>query len=359
MSPPRVAAASRPDPDAAAHGAASRTRRATPGPVMLRDGAPVARAIAMAAADWVTLLMSGESTEADRTRWQAWRAAHPDHERAWQHVEAVTGRLQRLEGPAAYRTLSAHGPVATAERAARRRMLSWLMWGGAASGAGWLTLRTAPVQRLAADHRTGTGEQRQWILDDGTRVLLNTASAIDIDFGPHERLLRLVAGEVCIETAAAAGETRPLIVQTAQGRVRPLGTRFIVRCDAEALTSVAVLAQAVEIMPAQGAPMTLRAGQRASFSRAGVQDTAAVGDADAAWVRGQIVADHLRLDAFVAELSRYRTGLIRCAPEVAHLRVSGVYPLNDIDQIFVALARVLPVRVRQRTRFWVTLDARA
>lgn len=70
-----------------------------------------------------------------------------------------------------------------------------------------------------------------------------------------------------------------------------------------------------------------------------------------------MIADELRLDAFVAELERYRPGLLRCDPAVAGLRVSGVFPLDDTDRILAMLPSVLPVRVRQRSRYWVSIQA--
>ncbi|MBR8657942.1 iron dicitrate transport regulator FecR, partial [Achromobacter sp. Marseille-Q0513] len=75
----------------------------------------------------------------------------------------------------------------------------------------------------------------------------------------------------------------------------------------------------------------------------------------ASWSRGVLVADAWRLDDFLAELGRYRPGLLRCDPAVADLRVSGVFPLRDTDRALHNLERGLPVTVVYRTRYWVTL----
>jgi transmembrane sensor len=63
------------------------------------------------------------------------------------------------------------------------------------------------------------------------------------------------------------------------------------------------------------------------------------------------------LSEFTAELSRYRPGLLRCAPEVADLKVSGTYQLADTEQILQLLARSLPLRIDYRTRYWVSIGA--
>ncbi|MNN59560.1 fec operon regulator FecR [compost metagenome] len=63
------------------------------------------------------------------------------------------------------------------------------------------------------------------------------------------------------------------------------------------------------------------------------------------------------LGEFTAELARYRPGLLRCADEVANLKVSGTYQLADTEHILKLLARSLPVRIDYRTRYWVSIGA--
>ena len=51
----------------------------------------------------------------------------------------------------------------------------------------------------------------------------------------------------------------------------------------------------------------------------------------------------------------YRPGLITLAPEVAGLRLSGVFPLADTDRILQSLVQVLPVRIHVPVRYWVRI----
>ena len=327
---------------------------------------PISEATADQAAQWLTLLMSGEASHEERQRWQQWRAAHPDHERAWQHIEAITGRLKQMEPKAAYRTLS---PYVAAPRGAqtptspgRRKALQMLMWGGVACTTGLLVSRTQSWQQAVAEHRTGIGEQRSLVLDDGTQITLNTDSAINLRFDGERRLIRLVAGEVLIVTGHAHhnghAETRPFIVESAEGDVRALGTRFTLR-QLDGQTHVAVLESAVQITPRDNSTQAriVHAGKQASFSRRVLDADQPLDEQSSAWSRGQIVADNVRLEDFLADLGRYRPGLLRCDPSVANLRVSGVFPLHDTDRILATLPTVLPVQVSQRTRYWVTVAA--
>ncbi|MNT69671.1 fec operon regulator FecR [compost metagenome] len=80
--------------------------------------------------------------------------------------------------------------------------------------------------------------------------------------------------------------------------------------------------------------------------------------ADLSWSDGVLAAHDMRLEEFLAELARYRPGVIRCDPRVANLRVSGVYPLGNTDKVLDTLALTLPVSVRSMTRYWVSFGPR-
>lgn len=334
-------------------------------PAPLAGGVPISEACADQAAEWWTVLMSGEADGAELRRWSAWRAADPEHERAWLHMEAVADRFKGLHAGAAYRSLSA---LAAPRSAGRRKGIKTLLWlgatgVGAAGGAGLLAARAPALESALgyalADYRSAVGQRRELTLADGSRVTLNTDSAINVRFDAERRLLRLVAGEVMIATGHAGAAARPpFVVETAEGSVRALGTRFTVRQRA-GRTEVAVLDSAVAIAPSRyaGAELVLPAGQRLAFTRTEAEAPVPVQQHAAAWVRGLFIADDVRLDEFLADIGRYRRGWLRCDPALAHLRISGVFPLADTDRILAMLADTLPLRVRSRSPYWVTLEA--
>lgn len=315
------------------------------------------------AADWLTLFMSGEASDDDLRRWQDWRAADPDHERAWRHVEAVTGKLKILDPKAAYRALAPDDEAPPLPAAPGRRTLLGLALCAGLAGTTGLVASTAPGwRRLAADYRTGTGRRRDTVLDDGTRLTLNTNSAVDIRFDARRRTVRLVAGELAIVTghgSAAGAERRRFVVETAEGSIRALGTHFSVR-QFDGRTTVAVFESAVEITPAAAAAPSriLAAGQQATFTRDGLGPPARADRWALAWTQGRIVAEDMRLADFLDELGRYRDGFLHCAAAVAGLRVSGVFPSDDTDRVLATLATLLPVRIRRATPYLVLVDAR-
>jgi transmembrane sensor len=68
-----------------------------------------------------------------------------------------------------------------------------------------------------------------------------------------------------------------------------------------------------------------------------------------------LVVRDQRLADVVAELARHRPGFLRCAPEVADLRVSGALSLRDTDAALQALSERLPITVQRVTRYWVSV----
>ena len=71
-----------------------------------------------------------------------------------------------------------------------------------------------------------------------------------------------------------------------------------------------------------------------------------------------MVARNMRLADLLAELGRYRPGVLRCHDDVAGLSVSGAFPLQDTDASLRLLQDTLPIRVSSLTRYWVAIEPR-
>jgi transmembrane sensor len=318
------------------------------------------------AAEWYALLISGEATAADQASWQSWLDADPDHRRAWGYVESVSQRvLAPLQQTADPRVTSDNLWAANDRLLKRRRALARVVARGVAfTGAGLLGWGVSQrdsvgrlVERMAADHRTGVGDIRQVILSDGTSVWLNTASALNVDYQPALRRLHLAAGEMLVTTAA--DPLRPLVVDTAQGRMRALGTRFAVRQE-EDQTLLAVYHGKVAIQTAgSGATVVLAAGQQTVFDRETVRRPVPADPARQAWSQGQLIAWDMALKDVVAELRRYHRGHLGVAPELAERRVFGTYPLRDVPATLSMLADATHARLRSPLPWWTSIEADA
>ncbi len=299
------------------------------------------------AAEWFATLTDDQVTQAERERWQAWLDASPTHRDAWARVEQLDARFREVAGTPAKQALQKTGSE-------RRRVLKGLAGMAVAAPAGWLLWDCLPTAQWRADYRTATGEIRDFRLPDGSRLWLNTDSAVERHYTGGERRLVLVAGEMALETAA---DPRPLVVDTPPGAVSPVGTRFGARLTDNG-ARVVVHEGRVTLHPrrANGGGTPVEAGHVRRFDAGTAYRARAIDRDETAWTRGMLVADGVPLDQFLDELARYRTGVIRYGPRASERRLVGAYPLKDTDRVLAALEDSLPVTVSRLTPWWVMVE---
>ena len=311
------------------------------------------------AAEWFALLQSGNVSEKEHAAWRAWLDEAPLHRTAWQRIEAVGARFQNTASMGTDRAALAETLQSERKlRNDRRRVLRGLGVLVGCSLIGLAAWRHTPFGGLAgsylADYRTAVGERRAMRLADGTRLWLNTASAIDVAISPTERRVSLLRGEVLIDTATDA---RPFFVDSPQGVLRALGTRFMVRIE-DTDAKLAVYDGAVEIITAEGrAQQIVPAGQQTRFAPSGIAQLTTIDQDDTGWIEGRLVANDIWLAEFIAELQRYHRGYIHLDPAVADLRVMGTFPTDDTDHALAMLQQALPISVQTPLPWWTTIKA--
>ena len=317
------------------------------------------------AADWALTMRYGNPDAAERAAFRDWLGRGPDHAATWQRAQAVFQSFERLPPGLGRQVLCPAEPQPdgridrTMDRRQaggmdRRGALALAVGLGAAGALAW----HQPWRNWRADVATAVGERRTLALPDASDLVLNTDSAADIAFTSAERRIRLRGGEILLTSARdPAPVARPLLVGTDLGEVRALGTRFSVQ-RLEDRVRVSVFRDAVEIRPSRGAARRLAAGAQADFTAAGVWPARAVDDGAAIWEQGMLLAQDMPLAEVVAEMARYRHGVLRCDPRVAAIRVSGAISLSDTDGGLDLLARTLPVRIQRRTPWWVVVAPR-
>ncbi|WP_312595566.1 FecR domain-containing protein [Stutzerimonas nitrititolerans] len=309
--------------------------------------APIAPAIVEQASHWLTLHWDGGLDESQRSAFEAWQAADTEHRRAWQRLEQLQGTLALVPANTARQVLR---ELPDAHRRQTLKLLGLLMVAG---GSGYVAHSQLPWREAMADLRSATGERLQRTLDDGSRLSLNSGSAVDILFSAHERRIRLLAGELLLDSGHDMAD-RPLIVETAAGDIQALGTRFAV-LETDGGSRVDLFEGELELRPRHAAASRLQAGQRCWFSAARLGEVERADVNAAAWNEGRLVAERMPLGRFLAELSRHRPGVLRCDPAVAALELTGVFPLADTDRVLTALQQTLPIQVHSLTRYWVTV----
>jgi transmembrane sensor len=323
-------------------------------------------AVLEAAAEWYALLSSGHAGAQEQAAWQAWLASSAAHRAAWQRVEAVSQQFQPVTLGRAERAASLAGlEAAVSRRRQRRTVLRSFVWTGAAVALAWSGAQTEPGRRVLAgvraDHATGVGGFLALTLEDGTRIWLNTDTALQVDYRSTVRQLVLLRGEVSITTASDAA--RPFVVRTPEGRFQALGTRFNVLTAANE-TSLSVFEGMVRARFAHAGaidhatPHDVAAGMHMRGGLQGVSPISALPAQAGAWTRRILQVEEAPLATVIAQLARYRPGHLACAETVAGLSVTGTFPLDDIDRALHMLTLALPVRVRSPLPWWTTIQAR-
>ncbi len=278
------------------------------------------------AARWLARLTSGEATESDRSAFAQWRAERAEHARAAEELAALWLHLDRIQPHSRLRL---------------RR-----------SGARYLALAASMIAVLCGfrawhqwrfDYVTAVGEHRNLVLREGSRIELNSDTALDVRIDEHERHVSLVRGEAYFDVVH---DSRPFIVDSGDVQVRDIGTAFSVRRDTGSEVHITVERGEVEVDDG-GSHAHLKAGQGA-VSDAGhdLQVGPADPSVDLAWRRGRLIVVDQTLASVAQLLSRYRHGYILITdPAKADLRVNAVVNLNDIDAWLLALPQVEPVEL--------------
>ena len=314
---------------------------------------PVSARVLDAAIAWQLSLDSGDGSAVEREEFSKWLASNEEHARAWRQLGMLDQRFGVASGPARAALLQSREGIRQRVRKLGTGLASIALVCGLALFAGE---RYVPIHYWLADQRTATGEQRTLKLADGTLINLNTHSAINVRFDDKRRLIVLQEGEILIETGH--NDARPFYVQTRDGNLRALGTRFIVKREDHA-TRLSVLQSAVGAQPeALPQEQIFKEGQQVLMRSDGLGPALAVTPATDAWTRGMLVVENARLGDVVAELGRYRTGHLGVDKSVADLRITGSFPLHDPDLALNALLPTLPVQIQQHTPWWVTVTAK-
>lgn len=354
------------------------------------------KALAEASA-WIVTLHGPERTPAVERGFQRWLSESPRHQYAFEHATETWSKTRAAVRRSAQVDISVPGTIDERPRTKRTRAglalaASLLI---AAIGIGFY------VQHSGL--RTGIGERRTVLLDDGTQVTLNTATRMTVDYDKHRRHVRLESGEAFFEVAKRP--EWPFVVTAGDREVTALGTSFLVRRDS-ARIAVTLLEGKVRVtspgstnatpvsspmetehkqagssmvrerVPSEVAPRTgglnkeapttshppaESAGDGSSITLVPGQRIVFAGRAPpvldrpelqklTAWQQGLVNIDDLTLAQAVAEMNRYSTMQLVVEGEAADIHVSGVFRVTDAESLAQAVAQTHGLELHKEGR---------
>lgn len=303
---------------------------------------------------WQVHLLSGENIHYWQDACLAWRKSDPEHEKAWQVVQQAQhffGDVPDTIKPLAGQTLRKNEQQRQVNRQ-RRTVLKALGIAAVASPGILAWKQYQGYLWSGADYATATGEQRNLVLADGSILWLNTGTQVDVRETGDQTQLVLHRGELLVDTTSATNSASLQLISRNQAYRISSGSLMVRQYESHDYAYL--LAGSAQVQQQQTAH-SLMLSTGVFVGAGGIAPYLDTTFDPTGWLDGALVARFMPLGDFVAELSRYHRGWLRCDPAVASLKVSGVYQLGDTNRVLATLANVLPVRASRIGGVWTTL----
>ena len=321
------------------------------------------------AASWLGKLDADQPSAATIAGFKQWLNQSPQHRAVFERHQALWADMNVL----------AHMDAPVRQQAKPQKR--WLFNPAPALAACLLTLMviTGLFFSGGPDHyQTAIGEQKTVQLNDGTVVLLNTNTLLEVHYSDQRRRVNLVQGEAHFEVAH--NPARPFEVLAGQGWVQAVGTAFTVYLksdDVEVVVTegvVAILPADTSASPTATSPAALPppnstavtgtppapspeatnnilAGHIATYDRHTAEHVMQVALSDPAdklsWHKGMLVFRDEPLQQVVEEINRYtQLKIIIPSPQLREMRVGGFFKVSDIASVFEALEQGFDIHAK-------------
>ena len=285
--------------------------------------------------------------------WEQWLKDHPEKNTAAMEAYRLVRSIQVQETTPSPETLEALWssidqatpisqtiPTPTGPRLVFR---TWLPYAAAASIALLLFfLFNHPSKNIVVEN----GDQMALVLPDGSRVLANAGSSLEYRPGKwgRERLIHLT-GEAFFEVKKG----KPFIVETKQGTVEVLGTRFNVQARANAF-KVDCLSGKVRVTNRSKINRILTAGLSTSQSENGLLsaaeplDTSLIG----AWREGRFFFADVTLQEVLEEIERQFDIKVQTSPEILARRTTTFFEKDNLDSALYKVCWPMQLEARRK-----------
>ena len=352
--------------------------------------------VAEEAGFWDARLRSPDCTDADRAQFAKWRGQSATHSAEFERLQQIVAIARQEVSRADMRALRD-----AARRAGARRR--WRVPAATAAALALIGIGTAffvqrakwepaPV-RSGEQYETQVGQLSTVTLPDGSTVELNAKTLVRIEFTGKQRRVELVSGQALFHVAK--NPQRPFIVRAGDREIVAIGTEFDVRRDSSSIRvtlvegrvavsreSVSAGSGALASPMAIGRELASKAGGAGSVGRPLMQTSnvflepgqqsitqEASGETQVqsvdvqkiiGWRDGRVTLDDFTLADAVAEMNRHSSRQIRLQdPQLAQLRISGVFRAGEQEAFVSALESYFPITVQRNGDAEIVLTARA
>lgn len=288
---------------------------------------------------WLARWDGDDWSDDDQAAFDAWldRSAH--HRVTYLRLESAWRRADRLKAVAPLMGRTGEGRLA---RPLPRSTLAWRVGAGVLAVASAVIVVALMIGSAPSTYSTPLGGRKGVTLADGSRIELNTASRIKVDYTDRKRTLTLQKGEVYFEMKHDAA--RPVEILAGDRRVTMLGTKFSVRKDSDQVI-VTVTQGRVRVAGRPGARNQAPSILSADEMLATRGDSAMVVKASPemiadqlSWRQGRLTFHQTTLSDAAEEFNRYNTRKLVVSDAVAQTRIGGSFDPTNLET-FAALVR--------------------
>lgn len=325
------------------------------------------------ASEWFSLVQSGNVTEEDQLRIDAWLSESLEHKKAYQQIESVWVVL--AEQSSADEVMALRRSVQSNWILAKSKWIIYSLLAGFQNTINLLARKPAnyalavtflllvtgvalneqPSSSAVNFYATKTGQIQTLILTDGSEITLGAKSKIKIKIDNSERAAELLYGEAFFDIAS--DKSRPFLVLADNVAIEVIGTQFNVLKRSKSI-NVSVLEGQVNVSNRvtqssnknMGNLVSLTAGQQvvktnnSSFGQIASIDIAGL----ATWRSGRLIFTETTLGDVITDASRYYDGKFSMqSDELASKKVTLSLRTDQVDQLPQMLAQVLPIDYRQ------------
>lgn len=315
-----------------------------------------------------------ELAPSEREALAAWLAAAPEHRQAFDDIRGVAAAVGRLPPDAQgrlravvtidkTRALAAEATRLGSVRGihpSRRAFAGQALAGvagtavlGSAAWSAWQHYERQPA--FARVYETPRGRQAEFTLPDGSKLMLDAATATRVTLYRDRREVRLDEGQAIFDVRR---EDRPFSVLAAATRITVVGTRFSVRhtpSTGDAMVRVSVIEGRVRVASdlhegAMDDTVVLSPGQAVAAEAAGTlgRVISVAAGAIGMWREGRLDFDNAPLATVVAELRRYGVDNVEVDAAAGFLPVTVSVDVRRPGDFLKGLPLVLPVQLEQQ-----------
>jgi transmembrane sensor len=303
------------------------------------------------AADWFSRLMDTRIENEELEAFAAWRR-DPDNLAAYNRIDDISRLARSLKNDPEMRAVAqaAHARGKKRFRLADLWRRPNLTWPAALAMASLLLVAAVGWKMTSPTYSTPVGRQLEARLADGSRVQLNTDTAIKVRFAKGVRSVELLRGQAFFDVAH--DPSHPFVVTAGDTEVRAIGTRFDVRRETGRV-QVMLAEGKVAVQERGQTPVawTLSPGQALTTGRQqrAIAPAAADVSAATAWTSGKVTFRDTPLSEAVREINRYSRDKIILGPDApADGRINGIFSIGKPDEFVTAVSALYDLRSDRR-----------